>query len=138
MPKVEAFEVLETLQQGGGVGPVLLPTAEVNLVDRVQGFRLRADDHVLRPCSQMELKPQGSAILKRAQDATLRKRDRVRTGDFASDSKKYQLDRPGLARPEPCCAVGPISPSARDPGPGGGRGGLPPPSAPGLSGASAP
>ncbi len=97
MPKVDGFEVLQTLREDGDEVPVLLLTAEDNEVDRVQGFMLGADDYVLKPYSQMELKLRVRAILKRTQGAAMKKSHRVRTGDFVFDFKKYRIERHGEA-----------------------------------------
>jgi DNA-binding response OmpR family regulator len=64
MPRMDGFAVLRALRPRDEV-PVLLLTAEGQERKRVEGFRLGADDYLVKPFSLLELVARIRAILKR-------------------------------------------------------------------------
>ena len=66
LPGMDGFAVLRRLR-GEGIGvPVLILSARGEEVDRVQGFRMGADDYVVKPVGLVELLLRVRAILRRA------------------------------------------------------------------------
>ena len=65
LPKVDGFQVLHTLRQGGNAVPVLMLTARGAERDRVQGLSAGADDYMAKPFSTLELVARIRAILRR-------------------------------------------------------------------------
>ena len=61
------FDVLRTLRGEGSRLPVIMLTARVDLVDRVAGLELGADDYVTKPFEPRELVARVGAVLRRAQ-----------------------------------------------------------------------
>jgi len=66
LPGLDGFGVLRELREGGGDTPVLILSARGEEVDKVQGFRLGADDYVVKPVGLVELLLRVRAILRRA------------------------------------------------------------------------
>jgi len=66
LPKMDGFEVLETLRRRGDRVAVLILTARGEEVDKVRGLRLGADDYVTKPFGLMELLARVEALLRRA------------------------------------------------------------------------
>ena len=64
MPGIDGFEVLTEIRRISEV-PVIMLTARQEEVDRVKGFRIGADDYVLKPFSPKELILRTKRLLKR-------------------------------------------------------------------------
>ena len=60
------FDVLRTLRGEGSRVPVIILSARVDLVDRVAGLELGADDYVTKPFEPRELVARVGAVLRRA------------------------------------------------------------------------
>jgi DNA-binding response OmpR family regulator len=67
LPEMSGYEVLRRLRGGRGEMPVLILTAKGEEVDKVQGFRLGADDYVVKPVGVLEFLARVEALLRRAQ-----------------------------------------------------------------------
>jgi DNA-binding response OmpR family regulator len=65
LPDRSGYDVLRTLRDEGLAMPVLILTARGEEVDKVQGFRLGADDYVVKPVGVLELLARVEAILRR-------------------------------------------------------------------------
>ncbi|MGH7466089.1 MAG: response regulator transcription factor, partial [Longimicrobiales bacterium] len=66
LPDGDGFTLLQALRARGNTCPVLMLSARSLEADKVQGFRLGADDYVTKPFSVMELLARISALLRRA------------------------------------------------------------------------
>jgi DNA-binding response OmpR family regulator len=66
LPGIDGFAVLSTLRGRNAEMPVLILSAKSDEVDRVRGFRLGADDYVVKPFSLAELLARVKAILRRS------------------------------------------------------------------------
>ncbi len=64
LPIISGEEVLKTIRQISDV-PVILVTAKVDEIDRIEGFQLGADDYVTKPFSPKELIERVKAVLRR-------------------------------------------------------------------------
>ena len=69
LPDRDGYTVLEELRTRGVQTPVLILSARQGEQDKLQGFRLGADDYVTKPFSILELMARISALLRRAQPA---------------------------------------------------------------------
>lgn len=67
LPEMSGYEVLRELRRAGFLVPVLILTAKGEEADKVQGFRLGADDYVVKPVGVLELLARVEALLRRAQ-----------------------------------------------------------------------
>jgi len=65
LPGLDGFGVLRELREIGDDTPVLILSARGEDVDKVQGFRLGADDYVVKPVGLVELLLRVRAILRR-------------------------------------------------------------------------
>ena len=66
LPGMDGFAVLERLRAGGCWAPVLILSARSAPDDKVEGFRLGADDYVTKPFHTLELLARVRALLRRA------------------------------------------------------------------------
>jgi DNA-binding response OmpR family regulator len=69
LPDRDGYTVLEELRGRGIQTPVLILSARQGEADKLQGFRLGADDYVTKPFSILELMARISALLRRAAPA---------------------------------------------------------------------
>ncbi len=66
LPKRDGFDVCRMLRQRGITTPILMLTARGQVVDRVVGLKLGADDYLTKPFEAMELLARIEALLRRA------------------------------------------------------------------------
>jgi DNA-binding response OmpR family regulator len=69
LPDRDGYAVLQELRERGVQTPVLILSARREEADKLQGFRLGADDYVTKPFSILELMARISALLRRAKPA---------------------------------------------------------------------
>ena len=69
LPDRDGYHVLQQLRERGVQTPVLILSARREEEDKLQGFRLGADDYVTKPFSILELMARISALLRRAAPA---------------------------------------------------------------------
>lgn len=66
LPEFSGYEVLRRVRRAGLDVPVLILTAKGEEADKVQGFRLGADDYVVKPVGVLEFLARVEALLRRA------------------------------------------------------------------------
>src|SRR5918911_990109 len=66
LPRKNGFDVCRDLRQRGVATPVLMLTARGQVVDKVVGLKIGADDYVTKPFEMLELLARVEALLRRA------------------------------------------------------------------------
>jgi two-component system alkaline phosphatase synthesis response regulator PhoP len=66
LPGRDGFEVCRELRSRGGQVPVLMLTARSQVIDRVVGLKLGADDYLTKPFEMIELLARVEALLRRS------------------------------------------------------------------------
>jgi two-component system alkaline phosphatase synthesis response regulator PhoP len=66
LPRLNGFDVLRELRKRGAEMPVIMLTAKGQVVDKVVGLKLGADDYVTKPFEMVELLARIEAKLRRA------------------------------------------------------------------------
>jgi DNA-binding response OmpR family regulator len=69
LPGLNGFEVLRRYRARGGAAAVLILSARDQEVDKVQGFRIGADEYVVKPVGVLEFLARVEAILRRLSPA---------------------------------------------------------------------
>jgi len=64
LPGLNGFEVLRRYRGRGGPAAVLILSARDQEVDKVQGFRIGADDYVVKPVGVLELLARVAAAIR--------------------------------------------------------------------------
>lgn len=95
LPGTDGFTVLRELRSRGDTTPVLVLSARGEDVDKVQGFRLGADDYVVKPVGLVELLLRVGAILRRSSGTTPAAADRHEIGDVTVDLRARTVRRAG-------------------------------------------
>jgi two-component system alkaline phosphatase synthesis response regulator PhoP len=96
LPKKSGFEVCRTLRQNNIMTPVLMLTARGNVVDKVTGLQIGADDYLTKPFDTMELVARLQALLRRSQLPGARLADTYEFGDVKVDFKRSEVTRAGV------------------------------------------
>ena len=65
MPVMNGYEMLQNLRKDKIMVPVLLVTANDGLEDKLKGFKIGADDYIVKPFNKDELLARMEAILRR-------------------------------------------------------------------------
>jgi two-component system alkaline phosphatase synthesis response regulator PhoP len=102
LPKRDGFDVCRTLRQHGNTTPILMLTARGQLVDRVVGLKLGADDYLVKPFEAMELLARIEALLRRAGNgaappAGTAGATRFEFDDVTVDTRKAEVVKGGVA-----------------------------------------
>lgn len=95
LPKKNGFEVCRDLRQQGVDVAVLMLTARTQVVDRVLGLKLGADDYLTKPFDPGELVARVEALLRRVQKENRIPLKTFRFGDVEVDFERAQLLRSG-------------------------------------------
>jgi len=70
LPRRNGFDVCRDLRQRGINTPIIMLTARGQVVDRVVGLKLGADDYLTKPFAMMELLARIEALLRRSTPAS--------------------------------------------------------------------
>jgi two-component system alkaline phosphatase synthesis response regulator PhoP len=95
LPQINGFDVLRELRRRGVEVPVIMLTARGQIVDKVVGLKLGADDYVTKPFEMAELLARIEAKLRRAPARTSRG-DVHQFGDIRVDFRKAEVTKEGL------------------------------------------
>jgi two-component system alkaline phosphatase synthesis response regulator PhoP len=93
LPGIDGFEVCRRLRAGGQELPVLMLTARSQVVDRVVGLKLGADDYLTKPFETIELMARIEALLRRARAPLESPRDSYAFGDVVVDFRRAEVQR---------------------------------------------
>jgi two-component system alkaline phosphatase synthesis response regulator PhoP len=95
LPGRDGFDVARTLRAQGVRTPILMLTARSEVVDRVVGLKLGADDYLTKPFETIELLARIEALLRRAPANAGVSLERYQFGDVVVDVRKAEVTRAG-------------------------------------------
>jgi two-component system alkaline phosphatase synthesis response regulator PhoP len=94
LPRKSGFDVCRDLRQEGVATPVLMLTARHQVVDRVVGLKLGADDYLAKPFEMAELLARVEARLRR-RDGAEPPPSVYRFGPVSVDLRRTEVERDG-------------------------------------------
>jgi len=94
LPKKNGFDLLRDLRQRGISTPAIMLTARGQVVDKILGLKLGADDYLTKPFDTGELLARIEAILRRV-PADVPTSDVYVFGDVRMDSRRAVVTRAG-------------------------------------------
>ena len=94
LPGKNGFDICRDLRRASVNTPILMLTARGEVVDRVVGLKLGADDYLQKPFDVLELLARVEALLRRAAGAPP-VRDVHQVGDVYVDLKENEVTRSG-------------------------------------------
>lgn len=92
LPGRDGFDVCRTLRQRGVKSPILMLSARGQVVDRIVGLQLGADDYLTKPFDVGELLARLTALLRRVTPTGL---DTFRFGDVVVNKRAAEVTREG-------------------------------------------
>ncbi len=96
LPGKNGLEVCRELRQQGKDMPVLMLTAKTQLVDRVVGLKIGADDYVTKPFEAPELLARIEALLRRSKREKVASVDRFAFGDVEVNFENGHVRKGGV------------------------------------------
>jgi two-component system alkaline phosphatase synthesis response regulator PhoP len=66
LPRKKGFDICRDVRKAGLVVPIIMLTAKSDMVDKVLGLKIGADDYVTKPFEMIELMARVEALLRRA------------------------------------------------------------------------
>ena len=93
LPRRSGLDVCRDIRRAGLATPILLLTARGQIVDKVAGLKLGADDYVTKPFDTLELMARIEALLRRAPTRT--GQGILRFGSIRVDIRGTQVTREG-------------------------------------------
>ena len=94
LPGRDGFDVCQTLRQRSVVTPILMLTARGQVVDRVVGLKLGADDYLVKPFEMAELLARVEALLRRVPPSPVQA-ETYQFCDVHVDFRKAEVRRRG-------------------------------------------
>jgi two-component system alkaline phosphatase synthesis response regulator PhoP len=97
LPHSSGFDVCQDLRRRGVKTPVLMLTARSQVVDKVVGLKLGADDYMTKPFEMIELLARLEALLRRAENSDVRtsSEDLFRFGEIEVNFRSTEVLRSG-------------------------------------------
>jgi two-component system alkaline phosphatase synthesis response regulator PhoP len=95
LPRKNGFDVCRDLRQQGSQTPVIMLTARGQVVDKVVGLKLGADDYLTKPFEMIELLARIEALLRRAPVAASASAEVYQFGPVRVDFRKAEVTRDG-------------------------------------------
>ncbi len=95
LPGKNGFDVCKEIRQQGGDVAILMLTAKTQVIDRVVGLKLGADDYLTKPFDPAELLARVEALLRRVSKEKLTPVLRYQFGNVSVDFDKADVVRDG-------------------------------------------
>lgn len=95
LPLMDGMQLLRTLREEGNTVPVLILSARGDETDRLRGFRLGADDYVVKPFSLPELLARVAAMLRRVGEQRAPAPALWKFGNIEVDTGTHEVRRAG-------------------------------------------
>ena len=96
LPGRDGFDVAKAIRQHGIQTPILMLTARTQVVDRVVGLKLGADDYLTKPFETIELLARLEALLRRAPSGSSgMSLERYQFGEISVDVRKAEVKQKG-------------------------------------------
>jgi two-component system alkaline phosphatase synthesis response regulator PhoP len=95
LPRMSGFDVCRELRRRGLEVPILMLTARDQVVDKVVGLKLGADDYLTKPFDIMELLARIEALLRRAPSEPAKPATWYQFGPVRVDFRRAEVTREG-------------------------------------------
>jgi len=97
LPRKNGFDVCRDLRKNGIDAPIIMLTARGQVVDRVLGLKLGADDYLVKPFEQIELIARMEALLRRVASgaSVVSSPNRYRFGPVLINFRSGEIERDG-------------------------------------------
>ena len=93
LPGGSGFDVCRDLRQRGIKTPIIMLTARGQMIDKVLGLKIGADDYITKPFEMMELLARIEVQLRRSSKAVTATRESYQFGDVRVDFRRAEAYR---------------------------------------------
>jgi two-component system alkaline phosphatase synthesis response regulator PhoP len=97
LPRRNGFDLCRDLRQRAILTPIIMLTARGQVVDKVVGLKLGADDYLTKPFEMIELLARIEALLRRAPAAPTREPETYQFGPVRIDFRRAEVALDGEA-----------------------------------------
>src|SRR5947209_416749 len=95
LPRMNGFDLCREVRRRGVNTPILMLTARGQVVDKVVGLKLGADDYLTKPFEMIELLARVEALLRRAPAAPAPQSEAYQFGSIKIDFRRAEVGRDG-------------------------------------------
>jgi two-component system, OmpR family, alkaline phosphatase synthesis response regulator PhoP len=95
LPRMSGLDICREVRRRGVTTPILMLTARGQVVDKVVGLKLGADDYLTKPFEAIELMARLEALLRRRPSAPQSGGEAYRFGDIVVDVRRAEVTRGG-------------------------------------------
>lgn len=95
LPRKNGFDLLRDLRQAGRATPAIMLTARGQVIDKILGLKLGADDYLTKPFDMGELLARLEAILRRSPGPAQSVAEVYSFGDVKVDFRRAEVTRGG-------------------------------------------
>jgi len=95
LPRMNGFDLCREVRRRGVDTPILILTARGQVVDKVVGLKLGADDYLTKPFEMPELVARLEALLRRRPSSAQPGGEAYRFGDILVDFRRAEVTRGG-------------------------------------------
>jgi two-component system, OmpR family, alkaline phosphatase synthesis response regulator PhoP len=99
LPKKNGFDVCRDIRNAGIVTPIIMLTARGQLVDKVLGLKIGADDYLTKPFELLELLARIEAHIRRSSAPTAKEAEVLQFGPIRIDLRGTTVMRQGKPVP---------------------------------------
>ena len=94
LPGLDGWQILQSMRKAGRDAPVLFLTARDQVIDRVKGLELGADDYMVKPFAFSELLARVRTLLRRGAKSV--NAERLQSADLELDLIRHRATRAGV------------------------------------------
>lgn len=91
MPKKDGFTLAAGLKQNSPSLPIIFLTSKSLKIDKLKGFKLGADDYIVKPVDEEELIARIHAVLRRSSPDTISRTYQFAIGSYQYDIQNHEL-----------------------------------------------
>jgi two-component system alkaline phosphatase synthesis response regulator PhoP len=97
LPGMSGFDVCRDVRQRGVTTPIIMLTARGQIVDKVLGLKIGADDYLTKPFDMLELLARIEVQVRRAAAVTGKSAAEYKFGDITVNFRKAEVTKAGVA-----------------------------------------
>lgn len=90
IPQMDGYEVCKHIRKAGNI-PIIMLTARGDVIDKVLGLELGADDYIVKPFDPKELLARVKAVLRRTQNNDIIKEEKLVFPGLSIDKNDYTV-----------------------------------------------
>jgi len=97
LPGMSGFDVCRDVRQRGVTTPIIMLTARGQIVDKVLGLKIGADDYLTKPFDMLELLARIEVQMRRVAAVTGKSAAEYKFGDITVNFRKAEVTKAGVA-----------------------------------------